>query len=188
MGQIAVSGAALQYVKGMTFNNMSIMLPWFSNLIDEGASKCTPAWSATVRCEKRLWAADPYTRVLLDSDATKAPIKNSVPSRRGSADDIRLFCRAGSQTSAPLAMAHKSTLVSGRRSGRKLQYSRTTKFNNMSIMLPWFSNLIDEGASKCTPAWSATVSCEKRLWAADPYTRVLLDSDATKTPIQKFRS
>jgi len=24
-----------QYVKGMTFNNMSIMLPWFSNLIDE---------------------------------------------------------------------------------------------------------------------------------------------------------
>ena len=23
-----------QYVKGMTFNNMSIMLPWFSNLID----------------------------------------------------------------------------------------------------------------------------------------------------------
>ncbi|HEV2729930.1 MAG TPA: hypothetical protein VGV15_07845 [Terriglobales bacterium] len=24
-----------QYVKGMTFNNMSIMLPWLSNLIDE---------------------------------------------------------------------------------------------------------------------------------------------------------
>ena len=44
MGQIAVSGAALQYVKGMTFNNMSIMLPWFSNLIDEDRALLGDDW------------------------------------------------------------------------------------------------------------------------------------------------
>jgi len=39
--------------------------------------------------------------------------------------DMRLFCRAGARP-RQLATAHMNTLVSGRRSGRKLQYSRTT--------------------------------------------------------------
>jgi len=33
-----------QYVKGMTFNNMSIMLPWFSNLIDEDRALLGDDW------------------------------------------------------------------------------------------------------------------------------------------------
>jgi 4,5-dihydroxyphthalate decarboxylase len=33
-----------QYVKGMTFNNMSIMLPWFSNLIDEDRALLGEDW------------------------------------------------------------------------------------------------------------------------------------------------
>ena len=43
-----------QYVKGITFNNMSIMLPWFSNLIDEDRALLGDDWwpmasSATAR-------------------------------------------------------------------------------------------------------------------------------------------
>jgi hypothetical protein len=33
-----------QYVKGMTFNNMSIMLPWCSNLIDEDRALLGDDW------------------------------------------------------------------------------------------------------------------------------------------------
>ena len=33
-----------QYVKGMAFNNMSIMLPWFSNLIDEDRALLGDDW------------------------------------------------------------------------------------------------------------------------------------------------
>jgi hypothetical protein len=33
-----------QYVKGMMFNNMSIMLPWFSNLIDEDRALLGDDW------------------------------------------------------------------------------------------------------------------------------------------------
>jgi hypothetical protein len=33
-----------QYVEGMTFNNMSIMLPWFSNLIDEDRALLGDDW------------------------------------------------------------------------------------------------------------------------------------------------
>jgi 4,5-dihydroxyphthalate decarboxylase len=33
-----------QYVKGMTFNNMSIMLPRFTNLIDEGRALLGDDW------------------------------------------------------------------------------------------------------------------------------------------------
>ena len=39
--------------------------------------------------------------------------------------DMRLFCRTGARP-RQLATAHMNALVSGRRSGRKLQYSRTT--------------------------------------------------------------
>ena len=39
--------------------------------------------------------------------------------------DMRLFCRTGARP-RHLATAHMNALVSGRRSGRKLQYSRTT--------------------------------------------------------------
>ena len=33
-----------QYVKGMTFNNMSIIVPWFSNLIDEDRALLGDDW------------------------------------------------------------------------------------------------------------------------------------------------
>ena len=36
--------ATEQYVKGMTFNNMAIMLPWFSKLIDEDRSLLGEDW------------------------------------------------------------------------------------------------------------------------------------------------
>src|SRR5262249_41530562 len=90
-----------QYVKGMTFNNMSIMLPWFSNLIDEdrpllgddwwpyGIQRNRSAIDVVLRyhheqglTKRRLTIEDVFFPDLLDTSMTRPLAKASIASQR----------------------------------------------------------------------------------------------------------